>query len=431
MAGKSTARRLWITRVLATLALTGLGLSACHGQAPTASGRASMSVSGAAALLDAPVTVSVRGLPADAATTISASAVDAGGTTWTSSAQFRASSAGMVTLGQASLGGSYSGVNPMGLFEFMNPPMSDLKDTRFSASGTGYDVQLHASVGGEQLASVSTRRQTPAAFGVRESDLRPARGGLYGDLYLPATTSGKHPAVLVFGGSEGELGVTLSAALLAVHGYPSLALAYFNEPGLPHTLTDIPLEYFTKALSVLRAQPGVDPKHVLVFGVSRGGELALILGSHFPQLVNGVIAGVPSSVVNGGLPSGYAWTLQGKPLPTVRDADYGKPAPTDDRQAIIAVERISGPILLTCGGQDMEWPSCPYTDAITARLKASHFSHPVTALHYPDAGHKAGIMNAFFSSTINDSPELGGTLAANKAAEADGHLKLLAFLAAQ
>ena len=62
------------------------------------------------------------------------------------------------------------------------------------------------------------------------------------------------------------------------------------------------MEYFTKALEVLRAQPGVDPRHVLVAGESRGGEAALLLGAHFPGAVNGVIAGVPSSVVNPGWP---------------------------------------------------------------------------------------------------------------------------------
>ena len=32
----------------------------------------------------------------------------------------------------------------------------------------------------------------------------------------------------------------------------------------------------------------------------RGGEAALLLGAHFPRAVNGVVAGVPSSVVNPG-----------------------------------------------------------------------------------------------------------------------------------
>ena len=82
--------------------------------------------------------------------------------------------------------------------------------------------------------------------------------------------------MLVFGGSGG--GLMTSAALLAARGYPSLALAYFKAPGLPQTLHNIPLEYFAKALRVLRAQPGVDPDHVLVVGESRGGEWSASVG---------------------------------------------------------------------------------------------------------------------------------------------------------
>jgi BAAT / Acyl-CoA thioester hydrolase C terminal len=47
---------------------------------------------------------------------------------------------------------------------------------------------------------------------------------------------------------------------------------------------------------------------------------------------------------------------------------------------VIPVERISGPVLLTCGGLDVQWPSCSYVDDITQRLTAHHFRPPVTAL---------------------------------------------------
>jgi pimeloyl-ACP methyl ester carboxylesterase len=209
----------------------------------------------------------------------------------------------------------------------------------------------------------------------------------------------------------------MAAALLAAHGYPSLALAYFKVPGLPQTLQGIPLEYFTRALGVLRDQPGVDPDHVLVAGVSRGGEAALLLGAHFPRLVDGVVAGVPSSVVNPGWPDTGrpAWTLGGRALP---------------ERTAIPVERIRGPILLTCGERDAVWPSCAYVDGITVRLQAQGFAHPVTVLRYRDAGHLIGGLTAYYAS-LTDHALAGGTVAGTQAAQADAHAKLLALLASQ
>jgi dienelactone hydrolase len=259
---------------------------------------------------------------------------------------------------------------------------------------------------------------------VAEKQLRPAKGGIYGNLYLPKHTAGRRPAVLVFGGSGGGLTTGMAAALLAAHGYPSLALAYFKVPGLPRALHNIPLEYFTRALGVLRAQPGVDPDHVMVAGESRGGEAALLLGAYFPRLVNGVIAGVPSSVVNPGWPDTGrpAWTIRGRPFPD----------PPGTAQAVIPVERIRGPILLACGEQDAVWPSCYFSDAITARLRAHRSPYPVTALRYRDAGHLIGGLAAFYGSLTDDALNtFGGTVAGTQAAQADAHTKLLALLASQ
>lgn len=406
-------------------------LTGCHRPSKTSSSHPAISVSAAQALLDVPVSVSVHGLPAGARTTVTATARDANGATWTSSAQFLASPAGAVSLAQASVAGSYTGTNPMGLFEFMAPP-SDSKAVYFQQPTTGYDVSLAASVAGRQVAATSTHRQSPLEAGLTTRQLRPAEDGVYGELFTPANTGVRRAAVLLLGGSEGGLSMGFPAELLAAHGYPALSLAYFKEPGLPSGLANIPLEYFTKALAVLRRQPGVDPKHVLVFGVSRGGEAALLLGSHYPQLVNGVIAGVPSSVVFSGYPDSDspAWTLGNKPLPaaTVLD-EAGLPLPADS-PAVIPVERIRGPVLLACGMLDREWPSCRYQKAITDRLASHHFGYQVTALQYPDAGHGVGSMDAIYSATAA-AFTLGGSLAGNLTALADAHAKLLTFLAAQ
>jgi dienelactone hydrolase len=418
---------------LLVLLLAVAGLAGCTG-GDRAEIKASMSVSPPAGLVDQPVAVTVKGLPAGARTTLTARARDTDGTTWSATAQFTATSAGEVSLSQPSLGGSYTGVDPMGLFTLMAPPPGSAP-AWFLYGAAGYEVTLEASVGGRVAATATVRRQDPLAVGVAERRLRPAKGGIYGNLYLPKRIAGRRPAVLVFSGSGGGLTTSYAAALLAAHGYPSLALAYFKAPGLPQSLHDIALEYFTRALGVLRAQPGVDPDHVLVAGVSRGGEAALLLGAHFPRLVNGVIAGVPSSVVNPGErpdASKPAWTLGGRPLPAVSPSEFGRPDQTSNPRAVIPVERIRGPVLLACGEQDLRWPSCAYVDAITARLRAHRFAYPVTALRYRDAGHLVGGLTAWYGSLTGDAlTSDGGTVAGTQAAQADAHAKLLALLASQ
>ena len=375
-----------------------------------------MTVRPASGLLDVPATISVSGLRAGTLVTLTAQATDAVGTVWTSTAQFSTPASGVISSGDPSVGGSYRGANAMGLFEFMAPPAAATHDMIFTSPGAAYQVKLTASLGTRIVTSATMDRDTGTAAAPAPIALRPAVGGLYGEMH-PASATGKHPAVLLFGGSEGGLSGASEADLLAAHGYPTLDLAYFGEPGLPTTLANVPLEYFAKALAFLRAQPGVDPSHVVVVGGSRGGEAALLIGSTYPALVNAVVASVPSSDVHMGFPDDTkpAWTLHGVAVPAGN----------------IAVEQIHGPIMLTCGGQDAVWDSCDYVTSITDRLQRAHFAYQVTALKYPQAGHAVGAMFAYNSYTASFIAGLGGSLTANQTAVADAHAHLLSFLAAQ
>lgn len=55
--------------------------------------------------------------------------------------------------------------------------------------------------------------------------------------------------------------------------------------------------------------------------------------------------------------------------------------------AVIKVENISGPILLTSGGKDDVWPSSIMAGEIEKRLQSKQFGYDVKHLYYPEAGH--------------------------------------------
>jgi dienelactone hydrolase len=408
--------------------------SAQHGPAAT------LTVTPRASLVDGTVSVSVSGLPAGARTTVTARATDTFGVTWSASAKFKASPAGTVSLGRTSSGGSYVGVNPMGLFELMTP-LGPTPHSVFVPPPLGFSVTLSAVTHGRTVASGTVYRRTGLGDTVEERPERPATAGFYGNVYLPVNITQARPAVLVFGGAEGGLSrTTFIAQTLAARGYPAMALAYFHEPGLPKTLSRIPLEYFVQALKFLATQPGVDRRHLITWGISRGSEAALLLGVNYPQLVHGVIAGVPDSHVDGSYPSGHgaAWTLHGKPLPAATSADLKVPIPLDAPRSVIAVEKINGPVMTICGGQDKVWPSCAFSREIASRRHAHLVSAHDVYLRYAHAGDVIGQALAFVSakSSTQTLPfgavqHLGGSLPANARAGARAHAQVLSFLAAQ
>jgi dienelactone hydrolase len=337
---------------------------------------------------------------------------------WVSSAAFRADADGRLDLAHAAAtGGFYRGVWGMGLIATMQPTATPAANAYFWGSTRRFTVTVRAK--GETLASTVFRRRF-SARPVHVQDATLQHDGFVGYFQTPSI-SGRHPAVLVLGGSEGGAAGYLFAGYLAAGGYPALALAYFKEPGLPQTLSKIPLEYFAKALRWLRQQPHVDPNRVAVLGVSRGSEAALLLGVHYPDLVHGVVAAVPANVAVCSLPycNGPAWTLDGKPLPYTRQ--FNQPHPTDNPQAVIPVERIKGPIFLNCGGMDTVWDSCPYATAITQRLHANHFALPYTLNRYPNAGHHVGIF-------IPYEPTVLDTTQADEQAREQQWPQLLTFL---
>ena len=280
------------------------------------------------------------------------------------------------------------------------------------ARGAGR-VALSLVAGGKTVARATLeRRVTPGSVRVRR--LTPRRDGVAGYLFVPASRT-RRPAAVVFGGSEGGNSMVDAAGLLAAHGYPALALAYFKAPGLPRHLVDIPLEYFERAIRILRRQPAADPARVVTLGVSRGGEASLLIASTFPRLVHGAIGLVPSANVNRGLggdAAAAAWTLRGRPI----------------HERAIAVERIDGPVLTAGGGGDLIWNSTGFTQEIEQRLADHHFRFPHRALNYVAAGHLVGGAVPYLPHSTHQE-QFGGTLRGDAAARADLWPRILGFFA--
>jgi dienelactone hydrolase len=292
----------------------------------------------------------------------------------------------------------------------------------FLAPSPGFVVRVDLVDGGQSVAHTTiTRRWTSP--GVRSA---PVRDGLYGEVFDPPG-SGRRAAALVIGGSEGGLGTSGMAALLASHGYPAMALAYFRAPGLPRKLVNIPLEYFRRALMRLRARPDVDPRRVVVIGVSRGGEAALLIGATYPRLVHGVVGLVPSNVVNAGVARhGAAWTLAGSAVPRAKREDFGDADPVRNPRAVISVERIAGPILTAAGGLDEVWPSYEFTEALHQRLVDRRFAYAHGDLRFENAGHLLGAAVPYLPTTT--TRKYGGSAGADEAAKAALWPRILDFM---
>ena len=364
------------------------------------------------ALIDAAVAIELRGFPARQPVTITAIQTFPSMSRWQARATFMSDDDGCVHVArQAPVSGTYDGVSAMGLIwsaerlpgESKTPPADFVMQPWF--------VKLEATSPDGTRAELTLDRRV-AGPGVTRHPIR--MEGIVGTLFLPPG-DGPHPAVIVLGGGGGGID-EYRGAMLASHGYAALNLGYFAMEGLPRGLVNIPLEYFENAIRWMRAQPWVRDHFLAVWGESRGGELALLLGATFAE-INAVIAWAPSGVVfwalgraePGDTRPRAAWTFRGKPLPYLQEnnaniealpvAEAGRPVAfasfylnqlRDARaveRATIPVEKTKGPILLVSGTDDQMWPSSALADIAMRRLETHRHAYPFRHLKYEGAGH--------------------------------------------
>ena len=425
-------------------------------------GGATIIVDRPTALVDSPIAIRLRGFPPRRSVKVTAVHAFPTSSRWQADATFISDDQGRVDLAdQAPVAGTYDGVSPMGLFWSAQrlpgaakaAPDGSIMQPRF--------VDLEATSPDGPRAALTIERRV-AGPGVTREPIRAE--GAVGTLFLPPGT-GPYPSVIVLSGGGGGIDEH-RGAILASHGYAALSLGYFNVEGQPRGLVNIPLEYFENAIRWMRRQSWLRDEFLAVWGPSRGGELALLLGATFPD-INAVAAWTPSGVIfwplgpsePGDTAPRAAWTFRGEPLPYLQEANAEADAPPvaeprrpiaytpfylrclrDARaveRATIPVERTRGPILLVSGTDDQIWPSSALADIAMRRLEAHGFAFPFRHLRYPGAGH--GILVPYGPLTMRATGlpvqgfsghlySQGGMPSADAEAGVDAWRNLLSFL---
>lgn len=399
------------------------------------------------ALVGKALAIQVSGLPPEIPVTITCDNLIS-----CSSATFLSDSQGHIDLSQqAPLSGSYSGIDIDGLFwsrTIKNPPSSSSHPGPFIC---------RAFVGNKEVAKQSLEKiyQLP---GITSQRLKRSDSGFEAVFSVPAG-EGPFPALFLVGGSEGGLD-EFHSNYFASLGYATLSVAYHGMPGLPDELSRIPLEYFKNAMEWLKAQKKVDTPRIGLFGTSRGGELALLLASTYPQDFAATIANEPSGVVWAGFTSKEgthsSWIFSGQDIPAVPYADEPphKETSPDGReivtytnlyltslknknaveQAIIPVEKFQGPLLILAGDADQIWPSCVLSEFAIQRRKLFGLDSKDSYYCFPNAGHTIGIPGAslmdlvFYHPLAKEFWHAGGTPEGNAKAQRIGWDAVVRFL---
>jgi dienelactone hydrolase len=304
-----------------------------------------------------------------------------------------------------------------------------------------HDVTLTASVDGERVARTTVRRRV-AVDGVESRPLDPA--DLVGTVHTPPGDA-PAPGVLLLHGSGGRA-LTARAKLLSSHGFVACALRYFGGPApLPDVLAEVPVEYAGRAVDRVLAHPRVAGPQVGVWGVSKGAELGLLLGSRDGRV--GAVVGVsPATVVwegvdEDGSPAGTSsWTVDGEAVPYVPLAaledvpgdpaerpralyEYSELRADPDRvaAATIPVERVRGAVALFSGTDDNLWHSTAMADRAVDRLTEADHPHEHTHRRFEGAGHAMPLPYLpTYGASASPSYPLGGAPAPNARAS-EGH----------
>eukprot|EP00795_Rhopilema_esculentum_P012914 gene12914-3669_t len=307
----------------------------------------------------------------------------------------------------SSFGGTYKGIDNMGLFWSMLAVPGQRKGARFIAGDVTKPMEFRVFLFDRHVMSQGNADNPKQAVEKLPEALAEAKilrtylaghverkeisvGRIRGTLFVPKG-SRKLPGVIDMFGSHGDL-IESRAAILASHGFVTFALAYFGYKDLPKSPNNFDLEYFIEAVKWFASHDRVNSSGIGYIGVSTGGQIALQIGAECP-LVRAVVAISTSDIMV--IPLRYKGEIRGlvggfKPehchmneKNEVVSIDFNS---VELRNIEIPVEKVEGKIMLVTVDDDM----CPNSSDCARRMQRGlneHGRESATILHYPGTGH--------------------------------------------
>ncbi|NXG28145.1 ACOT1 thioesterase, partial [Dromaius novaehollandiae] len=351
----------------------------------------------ARSLFDEPVAITVQGLSPRQQVTLRTSLQDETGELFEACARYQAEDNGELDLARcpALPGGSFSGLEPMGLLWALQPqkPFWCLvkRDVQTPLRLLLEVFEGHGSPPGQLLAQAQHERVF-LRDGVQRVPVR--EGRIRATLFLPPG-NGPFPGIIDIYGTGGGL-PEYRACLLANYGFAVLALAYYSYEDLPKDMKEFHLEYFEEAINYMLQHRQVKGPGIGLLGISKGGDLCVSMASFLKgiaatALINGSVANVgavlrykdvtiPPLGINASRikvnKSGVANIIN----------VLNNPLEGPDRQSFIPLEKAECPFLFIVGQDDHNWRSEFFAVEGSKRLQA-HGKEKPEIICYPGAGH--------------------------------------------
>lgn len=292
-----------------------------------------------------------------------------------------------------SVGGSYTGIDGMGLFWSMKHKQKSIYDSIVITNGfceleykfdvyNGHIGQFKDQKTSNILCSSTCVRCFGDSTKIRRKEVKD--GAIRGTLFTPIGASGEEgpfPAVIAICSVVKRRVLEDRAALLANRGFVTLALAFFGVEGLPKSYATGPIrvEYFEEAIRFLARHEKVDESSIGVLGSSKCGDICLALMAaeldHLKAVctLNGCISsigttttyrGKETEMLVGDLEKVVSYS---EGVYNIKDALHD---PRNQPGSIHQLERSKADLLMIVGLDDWNWKSELFADIAEERMKA-------------------------------------------------------------